>query len=396
MSMKSKQTSVRRRVAFALEMDWAFRRHQETYAGCHAYADTVGWDCSIHPAPERMLSAKGKLPFDGIIARATPAMAEAAKIAGIPIVNVWMNSPVKDIPNVFADSHAAGVMAAEHLISRGFRNFAFLGFQRDIDTNLQWLGFREAVKNAGMPCSQQRFSRANLEGSAPAWESFIKRLETWISSWNAPTGIFVTQDLFCRYLIDVCRSKGLYVSQDVAIVGSGNETVICEAPAPTLTSIDIGFSRIGYSAAQLLDELMSGGTPPESPIYVPPAEMVPRQSTDVFAASDPVVSRALRFMAENSHTRIEVKEVAAAVATNRRSLERKFRDSIGRSIAEEITRLRLERAKRRIVETNAPMKYLAVEAGFRNADHFYKVFTRIEGITPSQFREERQRVFLGD
>jgi LacI family transcriptional regulator len=141
---------------------------------------------------------------------------------------------------------------------------------------------------------------------------------------------------------------------------------------------------------------MSGGTPPESPIYVPPAEMVPRQSTDVFAASDPVVSRALRFMAENSHTRIEVKEVAAAVATNRRSLERKFRDSIGRSIAEEITRLRLERAKRRIVETNAPMKYLAVEAGFRNADHFYKVFTRIEGITPSQFREERQRVFLGD
>ena len=66
---------------------------------------------------------------------------------------------------------------------------------------------------------------------------------------------------------------------------------------------------------------------------------------------------------------------------------------IGRTIADEITRLRLERAIRRMVETDAPMKDVAIYAGFRNANHFYKVITRIETIPPSQYREERQQAF---
>jgi len=394
--MKGKQTSQRRRVAIALDMDWAFRRHQDTYAGCHTYAENAGWECFIHPAPERILSAaRGARAFDGIIARVGTGLAEAAMKTGVPIVNVWLNSPVKGLPNVFPDSRTAGVMAAEHLLGRGFRNFGFLGFQRDVDTREQWMGFNDTIRKAGMRCSQQRFSRANLEGTAPSWEAFISRLETWISSWQTPIGIFVTQDLYCRYLIDVCRSKGLHVSQDVAIVGCGNELIICDSPSPTLTSIDVGHSRVGYRAAELLDELMSGGRAPQKPILVAPTELVPRQSTDAYAANDAMVSQALRFIAENSHERIEVKEVVSAVATNRRSLERRFRKSIGRSIAEEITRLRIERAKRRIVESDAPLKYVAVEAGFRNADHFHKVFTRIEGITPSRFRRERQQVSQG-
>lgn len=382
------------RVAIALEMSFGFKRHQEVFAGAWAYAEEAGWECFIHPSPDRILKRVGEeAGFDGILARATPSMAAAAKRAGLPIVNVWMNSPVSHLPSVFPDSRMTGKMAAEHLLSRGFRNFGYLGHEKDVDSELQCAGFSETVEAEGLPCSVHRFLDVDLEGTAPGWEGFITRLEEWVDTWTTPIGIYVTQDLNSRYLIDVCRKKGLYVSQDVAIVGTGNETVICDAPPPTLTSIDIGCSRIGYRAAALLGELMAGGTAPEKPILMPPAELVPRQSTDIFAASDPMVSRALRFISENSHERIEVKEVVAAVATNRRSLERRFRQSIGKSIAEEITRLRLERAKRRIVETDAPMKDVAMEAGFRNADHFYKVFSRVEGIPPSQFREERQKIF---
>jgi transcriptional regulator GlxA family with amidase domain len=39
------------------------------------------------------------------------------------------------------------------------------------------------------------------------------------------------------------------------------------------------------------------------------------------------------------------------------------------------------------------MKDVAIEAGFRNADHFGKVFHRIVGIAPSQYREEHQKAF---
>ena len=372
-------------------MDWGFKRHQETFAGCYAYGQEAGWDCFIHPAPDRAFA--GTTKFDGIIARATPEMVLASREAGVPIVNVWVNSPAENVPCVFPDSIAIGRLAAEHLLGRGFQNFGFLGHKRDIDSRRLWDGFRIAVAEAGYPCSRHRVSRVGIEGVAPGWERFVDGVNRWIDSWTPPMGIFVNSDLYCRYLIDICRARGLHVSQDVAIIGGGNEAIICDSPQPSLTSIDCGYARIGYEAASLLDKLMAGESPPEKPVFVPHAELVPRQSTDVFATDDPVVTRALRFIAENSHERIAVKEVVEAVATNRRSLERKFRDSLGRSIAGELTRLRLERAKRRIVETDAPMKDIALDAGFRNADHFYKVFTRVEGITPSRFREERQQVF---
>jgi transcriptional regulator GlxA family with amidase domain len=46
-----------------------------------------------------------------------------------------------------------------------------------------------------------------------------------------------------------------------------------------------------------------------------------------------------------------------------------------------------------MVETDASMKDVATDAGFRSADHFYKVFARVEGMPPSQFRERHQKAF---
>lgn len=383
------------RIAVSLDLDWGYKRHLEVYAGCQKYADEAGWQCTINPAADRLLkrAAAAAPPFDGIIARASRSLADAASQAGVPVVNVWLNSPVRGLPSVFPDFVASGAMAAGHLLRRGFRQFGYLGFQRDIDSQQQLHGFRNVTREAGYPCTVHRFARNFSSGNAEGWEEFVVDLERWIDTWETPIGIFVCQDLFCRHLIDVCRTKGLHISQDVAIVGTHNESEICGAPAPSLTSIDLGFGQVGYRAAAMLDRLMAGQPPQSQAELVPPAELVPRQSTDVLAADDPLVARALRFIAESGSQRIQVKHVAAAVATTRRTLERHFRESVGRSIAGEITRLRLQRAKRRMVETDASMKDVAMDAGFRSADHFYKVFARVEGVPPSLFRERHQKVF---
>lgn len=383
-----------RRVAISLDLKWGYKRHLEVYAGCQKYADEAGWDCSISPAAERILRRdSGGPPYDGVIARATSSLALAAQQAGVPLVNVWVNSPVRNLPSVFVDFEASGVMAAEHLLARGFRKFGYLGFLSDIDSRQQLKGFRNAIRVSNFSCNAHRVARNCADGQAGNWDLFVSGLEAWIDTWELPIGIFVCQDMFCRLLIDVCRSKGLHVSQDVAIVGTHNESEICTAPAPSLTSIDLGFGQVGYRAAAMLDRLMSGQSPPSEPEMVQPAELVSRQSTDVYASKDPLVARALRFIAENGHHRIQVKHVAAAVATTRRTLERRFRESMNTSISGEITRLRLQRAKRRMVETDASMKDVALDAGFRTSDHFGKVFTRVEGITPTLFREKHQRAF---
>jgi LacI family transcriptional regulator len=383
-----------RRVAISLDLNWGYKRHLEVYAGCQKYADEAGWECSINPAADWTLKhGAAGIRYDGVIARATPQLAQAARRAGVPLVNVWMNSPTQGLPAVFGDFEASGTMAAEHLMARGFRKFGYLGFLRDIDSQRQLQGFRNMVRTKGFPCTFHRVNRNCGGGSARDWLDFVDGLEKWIETWELPIGVFVSQDIFCRYLIDVCRARGLHVSEDVAIVGTHNESEICGAPSPSLTSIDLGFGQVGYRAAAMLERLMAGGEASAEPELVPPAELVSRQSTDVYASNDPVVARAMRFIAENGHQRIQVKHVAAAVATTRRTLERKFRDAMGRSIAGEITRLRLQRAKRRMVETDASMKDVAIEAGFRTADHFGKVFNRVEGISPSHYRELHQKVF---
>ena len=327
------------------------------------------------------------------LSRATTQLADTARRQGVPLVNVWTTSPVKGLPGVFPDWQAAGVMAAEHLLSRGLRNFAYLGYHKDIDSHLQWQGFYETVAREGHPCSSHRFSRVGISGNARGWETFVAGVNDWIDTWQNPIGILVCQDLVCRYLIDLCRSKNLHFSQQVAIVGTHNESELCLSPAPSLTSIDMSYGQVGYRAAALLDDLMAGRHPPAGPDLVAPAELLPRQSTDSCAADDPLVTRALRFIADHSQLRIQVDDVAVAVSASRRTLERRFRESLGRAIADEITRLRLERAKRRIVETDAPLKDVARESGFRTADHFYKVFTRVEGMPPTRYREAHQKAF---
>ena len=91
-------------------------------------------------------------------------------------------------------------------------------------------------------------------------------------------------------------------------------------------------------------------------------------------------------MAENSNRPLSVQDIALAVGLNRRSLERRFNKYSAEGIAKQ-TRMRIERAKRLILETQGSLKSIAIECGFRNSDHLGKAFLRIENLTPSRYRK---------
>jgi transcriptional regulator GlxA family with amidase domain len=69
--------------------------------------------------------------------------------------------------------------------------------------------------------------------------------------------------------------------------------------------------------------------------------IVARRSTDFFAVDDEVVRRALRFMDANFHEPLSVDAVANAVSVSRRTLENRFRNKLGRTVAGEIQRLQV-------------------------------------------------------
>ena len=214
-------------------------------------------------------------------------------------------------------------------------------------------------------------------------------MRKWVRELQPPVGIHATSDINCRYLIEICKSLELKIPHDLAIVGSGNEPLICNSPYPSLTSIDKNFEEVGYQAAKLLDEMMKSGKSSKEAKYCQPQGIVPRQSTDSYASDHPKVALALRYIAESANRRIKVNDVVNAVATNRRTLERNFSEFTGRTISQEISRMRIERAKRLMMESDLSLKELSAELGYRNSDHFYKSFLRAEGQTPSSFRKAR-------
>lgn len=380
-----------RRIAVIIDLSWAYQHHHGVFVGTQRFARTYGnWDCTIGAHADSELRFPGtRHRYDGIIARATPQLAARAAKARIPLVNVFLNTAASGLVTVGPDREAAGRMAAEHLLARGFQNFGFLGFRKDRTSKLQLAGYRTALASSGKTSSYHLASPSFDQGEK-FWNTFLQGVDNWIDTWTLPIGVFVTLDIQSRYLAEACRRKHLRIPDDVALVSTQNEPVICLQPEPTLTSIDVGYEQVGFEAARVLDLMIDGEQPPETFIKVPPKALVPRGSTDVFMVADPLVSQAMRFMAERGHTGIGVDEVAGAVFTARRTLERRFQAALGRPIGEELTRLKLERVKRNLVETDESIGRVAVKCGFLDGKQMGKTFTRVVGMTPREYRRQRR------
>ena len=117
-----------------------------------------------------------------------------------------------------------------------------------------------------------------------------------------------------------------------------------------------------------------------------------RRSSDVFAVRDSQVASALHFMASYSDKPIGVPEIVAVTEVSRQVLERRFRKEVGRTINEELIRLRVERLKRLLIDTRSPVTKLYLEAGFGTAAGMYATFKRLTGMTPVEFRERHSDI----
>ncbi|MBN2579092.1 MAG: helix-turn-helix domain-containing protein [Pirellulales bacterium] len=108
------------------------------------------------------------------------------------------------------------------------------------------------------------------------------------------------------------------------------------------------------------------------------------------ASDDPLVSKAVEMIWTYSHRILSVDKLTRQLRTPRRTLDRRFREVLGRTVLEEINRCRLTRAKRLLTETTLPMKTVAFLAGFTDAERMRVVFLNQEKVTPTDYRRSQQ------
>ena len=384
-------TSEKRRVGVMLELSASYKRHTDLYAGFQQYAYEQDWETIIDEyADDSLPTGRGQqAPYDGIVARATRKLAERAGQLQVPVVNVWLNSPVRDkLPGVFCDFSLTGKLRAEHLLDRGFERFGALA-TNTAAPELELRSFRDTVTSAGYPCVTDRVP-LDPDKSLANWRKSEKAIASWIERLNPPVGVYVSADSYGRMVAQICRSRGLSVPGDVAIIAGNNEETLCEHPQPSLTSVEIGFERIGYESGRLLHSMMDGKAAPKTHLLLPPSGLVVRESTDFFAVKDPLVASALAYISANSHRRIGPDKVATAVNAETRTLQMRFRKFLNRPIAAEIRRVRIERAKRELAQSKRRLSEIARDVGFGETMRMYEVFRRELGVTPSEYRKQRQ------
>ena len=381
-----------RRVAVMLDLDWPYKRHAGIFAGTQQYAQDQGWESHIDEFAAETLGAHLDQPpaYDGVIARATRKLARSAARRNVPVVNVWISSPAwRLLPGVFADHAASGRLRAEHLLSRGLRRFAALTHETNRAHQLELKAFSAALAEAGYQCLVAK-TPLNATVSLNQWRRSEQTVIAWMSSWQLPIGVFVGAESNGRMVAQMCRNRGWRVPEDVAIITGFNEETYCEHLRPTLTSVELGFERIGYEAARLLDRLMDGDLPPEGPVLLPPQALIVRESTDFLAVDNHLIAKALEFIAANSHRPIGPDDVAAAASTGKRTLDRHFQKYLARTIAAEIRRVRIERAKRELAESNRPASKISRDVGFGPPMRMNEVFLRELGLTPGEYRRLRR------
>jgi LacI family transcriptional regulator len=310
---------------------------------------------------------------------------ELATFAPVPLVSVAFDRSADGVASVCLDEAAIGILALEHLLATGLRRFSCFRLSNSPYIIEREQAFVAGARAAGAIVSSCWGSQREQQVESPA------AILQWLRDLEKPCGIFTCTDRWGALVASYARVAGLRVPEDVALVGADNDILECELIAPPLSSVIIPWHGVGQSAAELVRLALSGAAIAGKRSVLAPIAVVGRRSSDVFAADDPLVTKALRWIRSNAGRRITVEMVARALGGGRQRLERRFRAVLQRTVHEEIRRAHVDVAKGLLETTDMSLAQVAAQSGFTNASLLSVAFHRELGSAPGIYRRRVQR-----
>ena len=377
----------------ATEIALAFPRgaHQEVFiTGVLRYATEQRCNWSYIIAPESLalsvLDLRG-WRGDGIIgALNTAAEAACVKEFNIPIINISGTLAKTPVPRVSLDNGLVGKLAAEHLIERGFREFAYFGLNDVAYSAVRQRAFDARLAESGFT-SVALLMPPTYRAKGLRWRDDQRKLVKWLGSLPSPVGLFAVTDYRAQQVLDACRQMNVRVPQQVAVIGVDNEEVICAHVEPQLSSVARNNQQEGYRAAAMLDRLIHGKPVETLEEMIPPMGVVARESTDTVAFKDARLCAAIEYLNKHIEDPLGVQQLASHVGVSRRWMEYAFRDALGESPYQYIRNRRLKLAQQLLEEEPAIKIYqVALRTGFTSAKQLSMAFGQEFGVSPREYQ----------
>lgn len=372
------------RVLIVLPTDSAWTRGILT--GFMAAAHERGWTLLFYNvASELRLLASALQPIAAVVATEfdSPAFAE---LGPATFVSVTVDRSAENIASVCLDEAAIGRLACEHLRATGLRTVATFRYDESAFAIARDQAFVAAARAAGTEVAE---GWGIGEGNKDRREN-PAAMVAWLRALPKPCGIFTCTDGWARTVARYTQLAGLRIPEDIALIGADNDELECELMSPPLSSVLIPWRELGRSAAKLVHAALSGKAKAGERIVIAPLNVIARRSTELLAVDDALVVRAVEWIRANATGRITVPVVARAVASGRHRLERAFRRVLGRTVQEEIRRVRVESAKRLLEASRSSLGVIAKQAGFKTASLLTAAFRRETGMTPGVYRRRVQ------
>jgi LacI family transcriptional regulator len=327
-----------------------------------------------------------KWPGDGILARTTDsALLRQLKATKLPVIELRTTVLKHPFPYIGMDNPVIGERVARHFLDRGFRRFACYLDTSEFFFRQRCESFIKTLKEQGMQCSVFEANAAGLR-----WDQHQRQLAEWLTSLEKPCGLFATNDQLGFWALDAARRAGISVPEQLAVIGAENDKTLCETAWPPLSSVQLRGQTVGFTAARFLDEWLKNNVMPPMETYLPPGDIVLRQSSDIVAVEDERIAKALRYIRQRAAEGIGVDDVAREVALSRSALERRMKTMIGRSPGEELIRIRFSQVERLLAQTDLTLNAIAERAGFKHPQYMAEAFHKRVGITPGEYRRRNK------
>lgn len=357
------------------------------HQGVARYARRAGWTLDIAHCRSSLYPSQWR--GDGIISilGSIPALDQLVQASKLPTVNIGPPWQAHGCITVSPDNEAIGRLGAQHFLDRGFRHFAYYhsvppqpgqtprmdAFAREISERGLDFHVLTLRQEPGKP-------RGKGPHSATSW------LQVRLQALPKPVALMADFDDFAVDCMNACMEAGLAVPEEVAILGVDNDALRCDFTQVPLSSVDDDQEGQGYAAAECLDCLMRGGQVAPDALLIPPRGIVTRASTDILKIEHPQVATALRLIHERFAEPISVQTVVSLVPMSYRTLHDAFYRQMGRTIAQEIVKTRLDHACRLLETTAAKLEAVAAKTGFGDVERMRKTFQRILKTSPNDYR----------
>lgn len=351
----------------------------------------LGWRVMVNAFSELPRHLWGRC--DGVVLRGlgddNREIAAIVREQRLPTVLIGSGETLGHEASVWTDDRRIGRLAAEHFLERGFRRFAYRG-QKGFSSSVERLaGFQETVIRAGHE------PPIDMDSGIPpeAWSLEDEYLELHdmlrkVGGFtNEPLAILAYSSHFGRRLIDACRQIEIHVPAQVAVIAGEDYPVVANLCVPLLSGIRLNERAMGFHAAEQLDRLLAGEQP--RPVRVDPQRVVLRDSTDIVAAHDPALVKALALIRDEAANGLTVSDLAQRCGVSRRTLEYRFRDLSGAGPAEFIRRSKLQAARQMLLTTNLGTEAVAQACGFKTVNRFITLFRRFAGAPPATYRAQQ-------